>query len=130
LIVETTFLVDLERELRRDVDGPALELLDRLGAQPLYLTFTIAGELAAGVSLSERARWEELLSPFHVLACNQEVAWRYGTTYRYLQQQGRLIGGNDLWIAAAALAYAMPIVTRNIEHFRRVPGLEVIPYAE
>lgn len=128
VILETTFLIDLERELVRGVAGPAHSLLERLARQPLYLTFTIAGELAAGVSLSERSRWEELISPFHILACTQDVAWQYGSTYRYLRQQGLLIGGNDLWIAAAALAYAMPLVTRNVEHYRRVPGLEVVAY--
>ncbi len=128
LILETTFLIDLERELLRGAAGPAQRLLERLSRQPLHLTFTIAGELAAGVSLSDRSRWEELISPFHVLACTHDVAWRYGTTYRYLRQQGLLIGGNDLWIAAAALAYDMPLVTRNVEHYRRVPGLEVVDY--
>jgi predicted nucleic acid-binding protein len=39
-----------------------------------------------------------------------------------------LIGSNDLWIAATALAYGMPVVTHNVEHYRRVPGLEVMAY--
>jgi predicted nucleic acid-binding protein len=38
------------------------------------------------------------------------------------------IGANDLWIAAAALAYGMPVVTRNLEHYRRVPDLQVEAY--
>jgi predicted nucleic acid-binding protein len=39
-----------------------------------------------------------------------------------------LIGANDLWIAATGLAYRLPIVTRNVEHYRRVPNLRVITY--
>jgi predicted nucleic acid-binding protein len=35
---------------------------------------------------------------------------------------------NDLWIAATALANGMPVVTRNVKHFQRVPGLSVISY--
>lgn len=50
--------------------------------------------------------------------------------YRYLQRNNMLIGSNDLWIAATAVAHAMPIVTRNRAHFSRVPGVEVIAYAE
>ena len=130
VILETTFLIDLERELLRGEAGAAQRLLERYASQPLYLTFTIAGELAAGVSLSDRARWEELIAPFHVLACTHEVSWQYGVTYRYLRQQGLLIGGNDLWIAASALAYRMPLVTRNVEHYRRVPGIEVVGYPD
>jgi hypothetical protein len=86
VILETTFFIDLERELRRGSEGPAQRMLVRLPTQSLYLTFTIASELAAGASLSERSRWEELIAPFHVLASSQEVAWQYGTTYRYLRQ--------------------------------------------
>ena len=39
-----------------------------------------------------------------------------------------LIGANDLWIGAAGLAYGIPVVTRNLDHFRRIPRLEVISY--
>ena len=45
---------------------------------------------------------------------------------RDLAANGQLIGGNDLWIAATSLAHGMPLVTRNGDHFKRVPGLEVI----
>ena len=48
--------------------------------------------------------------------------------YRHLHDNGRLIGANDLWIAATGLAHHMPVVTRNVEHFRRVPDLEVESY--
>lgn len=46
----------------------------------------------------------------------------------HLRDNGNLIGANDLWIAATGLAYEMPVVTRNVEHFKRVPGLEVESY--
>ncbi len=128
LILETTFLIDLEREHTRGTPGPAVAFLERHEDDRLYITFTIAGELAAGVSLSERVRWEEFLAPFHVLALNADVSWEYGRAYRYLADNGLLIGGNDLWIAATAVAHDMPVVTRNVQHYRRVPGLEVVDY--
>ncbi len=124
LILETTFLVDLEREHHR-APGPAVAFLEVNEDARLYLPFIVAGELAAGASLSNRARWEAFLAPFFVLPATPDVSWEYGRTYRYLQENGRLIGGNDLWIAATGLAYRMPVVTRNVEHYRRVPGLEV-----
>ena len=128
LILETTYLIDLERELRRGPPGVAVALLEREADSPLYVTFTSAGELAAGASLSERARWEEFLSPFRVLPVTSDVCWRYGEIYRYLQRNGMLIGSNDLWIAATAVANEMSLVTRNQLHFSRVPGIEVVVY--
>lgn len=127
LILETTFLIDLEREHHRSA-GHAVAFLEANEGARLYLPFVVAGELAAGVSLSSRTRWESFLAPFFVLPSTPDVSWEYGRAFRYLKDNGRLIGGNDLWIAATALAYGMPVVTRNVEHYRRVPGLEVEEY--
>ncbi len=128
LILETTFLIDLEREHHRGRPGPAVTFLEANGEARLYLSFVVAGELAAGISMRDRARWEAFLSPFYVLPSTPEVSWHYGRAYRHLHDNGRLIGANDLWIAATGLAHHMPVVTRNLEHFRRVPGLEVESY--
>ncbi len=128
LILETSFLVDLERELIAGRAGPAQLFLESHQAQKLHITFTVAGELADGPRMNVRATWNELVSPFEVLLCTPEVSWRYGRLYRYLSDNGLLIDANDLWIAATALASGMPVVTRNKRHFARVPELDVIGY--
>ena len=129
LILETTFLIDLERELLGGEAGPAHGLLERNREAPLAVTLTTLGELAAGARASDRTRWEELVRPFEVLPCTPDVCWRYGQTYRYLKTNGLLIGTNDLWIGATALVAGRPLVTRNVGEFRRIPGLEVMDYA-
>jgi predicted nucleic acid-binding protein len=129
LILETTFLIDLERELTRNRPGPAHRFLESHASHRLYITHTIAGELAAGTSLDDRERWEEFIAPFQLLTCTRDVCWEYGRSYRYLQDNGLLIGNNDLWIAATALAYRLPVVTRNAKHYRRVPALMVEEYS-
>jgi len=127
LILETTFLIDFERERRRR-EGPTLDFLSGNADRRLLITHTIAGELACGVSLSSTDRWKAFIRPFRILQQNAEVDWRYGQLYRYLKEQGRLIGSNDLWIAATALVHGCPVVTANADHFRRVPDLEVLTY--
>ena len=79
--------------------------------------------------MNEPSIWERLIEPFQVLGCTPEVTWRYGRLYRYLRANGLLIDANDLWIAATALAFDLPVVTRNQRHFARVPELDVIGYA-
>lgn len=128
LILETTFLIDLEREHQRGRPGPALAFLEANPDARLYLPFIVAGELAAGLSMRDRARWEAFLAPLYVLPSSPEVSWQYGRAARHLHDTGATIGANDLWIAATGLAYGMPVVTRNAAHFRRVPGLEVEAY--
>jgi tRNA(fMet)-specific endonuclease VapC len=128
LILETTFLMDLEREAHRGTPGPAHAFLQAHGDTRLSLTLTTAGELAAGLDRRERSRWENLLRAFILLPIDPEVCWRYGQTFRYLKDNGLLIGSNDLWIAATALVQDLPVVTRNTRDFSRVPGLGLVPY--
>jgi len=129
LILETTFLIDLEREILRSAPGPAHAFLKDHSGHRLYITFAVAGELAAGPSVHERDRWERFIAPFFLLPCSQDVCWEYGRTYRFLRDNGLQIGSNDLWIAATGLAHGMPVVTRNERHYRRVPGLRVRTYS-
>lgn len=128
MILETTFLVDLEREISRSVSGPAQEFLESHADEQLFITLTIAGELAGGPRVEHRDSWEELLSLFRILSSNLDVCWEYGRASRFLRENGLLIGTNDLWIAAAGLAYGQPVVTRNVRHFSRIPGLTVQTY--
>ena len=128
LILETTFLIDLEREAGRNKVGPAEKFLANYSGYRLYVTFTIAGEVAAGISMRNKSKWEDFLKPFYVLPWTPDVSWEYGGSYRYLSENGLLIGSNDLWIAATAIVYNIPLVTRNVRHFQRVPELKLISY--
>ena len=128
MILETTFLIDLERELARGEIGPAQHFLDRHPDETMHVTFTIAGEMVAGLPERAERAWADFLRPFTVLPATQEVCWTYGQTYRFLRRAGLLIGTNDLWIGATALAFRQAIVTRNVRDFERIPGLTVLGY--
>jgi len=123
LILESGFLVDFERRAQQ-----ARRLLARYEGDTFYITPTIAGEMAAGRSMRNRERWRNFVGRYHILPIDEDAQWHYGVTYRYLQANGLLIGANDLFIAAVALANQMPVVTGNARHYGRVPGLEVIEY--
>jgi len=128
LILDTNFVITAEREARRGEAGRADGFLAGHPDGRFYITFTVAGELACGRSAAARRDWERLCGPYPVLPWTMEVSWLYGQVYRILAEQGRLIGGNDLWIAATALAHGFGVVTDNLSEFRRVPGLEVKGY--
>ncbi|HRG57101.1 MAG TPA: type II toxin-antitoxin system VapC family toxin, partial [Lacunisphaera sp.] len=58
----------------------------------------------------------------------EHVAWIASRLSRDLDRRGLPIGDNDIWIAATALAYRLPLVSRNARHFDRVPGLNIEEY--
>lgn len=129
LILDTNFIITAERDARRGVAGSRTDQF--LAGRPdesLFITFTVAGELACGQSAARRVDWERLCRPYPVLPWTQEISWQYGEIYRVLASDGRLIGINDMWIAATALANDLGVVTSNQDEFERVPGLVVICY--
>lgn len=128
LILDTNFVITAEREARRGLPGRADGFLACHSNETFFITFTVAGELACGQSAAQRVDWERLCRPYPVLPWTREVSWQYGEIYRGLAADGRLIGTNDLWIAATALAHGMSVVTNNQDEFGRVPGLVVITF--
>jgi tRNA(fMet)-specific endonuclease VapC len=96
-------------------------------ADRVYLVSVVVGELSYGAQKSGRpranlARIEALASRLPVLACDVEVAWRYGEIKRGLRDKGRPIPENDIWIAAAAIEHNLTLVTRD-GHFAEIAGL-------
>lgn len=103
---------------------------ERLKPGQLIMSAITYGELSYGVSKStQRAQaftqLEELIQDVAV----QELDWRAGEAYgeirATLEKQGRLIGNNDLWIGAHALALKLTLVTNNEREFKRIPRLSV-----
>ena len=88
------------------------------------------GELCLGTEQSRdpesaRANLDTLteIAPVRLLPAN--AVGEYARIRHHLATAGRLIGGNDLWIAAHALAEEAVLVTSNEREFRRVPGLRM-----
>ena len=64
------------------------------------------------------------------LSLPETAAEAYGTIRAELEAKGEMIGNNDLWIAAHALASKLTLVTNNEREFRRVRGLKVQNWAK
>ena len=50
---------------------------------------------------------------------------KYGEIRWLLESKGQKIGDMDTFIAATALEEDLIIVTGNVEHFSRIPGLKI-----
>jgi len=128
LILDTEFVIALERERKRKQEGPAKCFLRQHVQDHFFITFTVAGELACGRSVAAKQAWQRLCRPFFILPWNAEISWIYGENFRQLQASGNLIGSNDLWIAATALTRKATLVSNNLRDFRRIPELEIVGY--
>ena len=86
------------------------------------------GEFTEGFSNPEDPLLQTVRTHHHLLPIDDRTALAYGRIVRALRQEGRLIGTNDLWIAATSVRYALLLVTENAAQFGRVTGLEVTTY--
>ncbi len=126
MILDTNVLIRLERELRKGEAGPATKFLESLPQGRICITPTIAGEFCSGISMADRGIWDEALAPYEMLEITPETAWVYGAVYRDLAPRGKLMGTNDLWIAATALTHGLPLATGNVREFGRVQRLVLV----
>jgi predicted nucleic acid-binding protein len=60
-----------------------------------------------------------------VIPYDLDVARVYGATQARLENEGRVLADADLQIAATALHHDLELVTGNLRHFRRIPGLRI-----
>lgn len=60
-----------------------------------------------------------------VLQLTDEAIVKASDIYAFLRQRGELIGDADILIAATALTDGLCVATNNLEHFRRIPELQI-----
>lgn len=73
--------------------------------------------------IKESSKVRLLLENLLILPFTGETSSYAATIRASLEADGNPIGPMDLLIAATALENSLPIVTNNLEEFRRVPGL-------
>lgn len=127
LLFDTCFLIDLVREMKRGA-GKAHAFLSENADAIACISWTVAGEFAEGFEDVRDPACVAMLERFEILCMDEGTAGQYARITARLRQENQLIGTNDLWIAAAAVAHGLEVVTINVAHFGRVSGLAVRGY--
>jgi len=116
-------------DLVRRPHGRIAAKIAEIGEQQVATSIIVAAELRYGAAKkgSPRlsAQLEPILGSLDVTALEPPADVAYGDLCAALEKSGRLIGLNDLLIAAQSLALEMVLVTDNPGEFERVDGLKV-----
>lgn len=104
--------------------------LDKLGPNKVVICSVVRGELLFGARKSAQLeknlrRVSEFCKGLESLPYDDKATDFYGTNRAILERAGTKIGEADLMISSIALAYDLPVITRNVREFTRVPGLRV-----
>ena len=113
--------------LVRNPQGRVADRLKAVGEQNICTSIIVAAELRYGTTKKASPRLtaqvEAVLSVIDTLPLDSPADEIYGSIRTQLELVGTPIGGNDLLIAAQALALDHTLVTDNDQEFSRVRDL-------
>jgi tRNA(fMet)-specific endonuclease VapC len=122
-LLDTNIVSDLVRHPQ----GRVTEHISRVGEAQICTSIIVAAELRYGATKrgSPRlaAQLDTVLGGLDVLPFEAPADVAYGMIRTRLEQAGTPIGGNDLLLAAQAIALGCTIVTDNESEFARIDGL-------
>lgn len=103
---------------------------DQAGAQALCLSTIVLAELYFGAArhpkgASIRQEIDDFVSRLSVIPWDEKAADHYGQIRAALEKDGNPIGAMDMLIAAHARSQGATLVSNNIRHLDKVPGLVV-----
>lgn len=110
--------------------GPIEQRLSQVLPAEILLCSVVKAELWYGAHKYERKERRlmvlaALFGQFISLPFDDDAALQYGEIRHELEIQGRVIGPNDLQIAAICRARGITLVSANTNEFGRVAGLRV-----
>jgi tRNA(fMet)-specific endonuclease VapC len=114
-------------DLVRHPQGRISKRIRAVGEAQICTSIIVAAELRYGATKKGSPRLatqlEAVLGALDILPFEVPADTAYGVIRTRLEQIGRPIGGNDLLIAAQAVALGYTIVTDNEGEFARIDGL-------
>jgi len=107
-----------------------LRRLQRVPLDEVCISVITKSELFYGVEVSPRREQDEaavnaFLNYVEVLDFSDPAATHYAEIRADLKKRGRMIGANDLFIAAHARSNALTLITNNTKEFGRVRNLKL-----
>src|SRR3990167_4799090 len=107
-----------------------LERFRQISVDEIGMSLITYSELLFGAEKSNQAECalkiiEELSLMIPPLPLPLDVGKHYAKIRTTLEKQGNIIGNNDLWIAAHAMAINAILVTNNVNEFARIKSLSI-----
>jgi tRNA(fMet)-specific endonuclease VapC len=134
-LLDTTVYVDIHGRGGAKRRAEAEEMTRRLlrDGETLVTSRLNVAEIYVGLELGDDPAYEKLAMENYfawvaVLDFDDAAARQYARVRAALQKSGNLVGDMDILIGAVALANGHAVVTRNTDHFAKMPGLTVIGY--
>ena len=119
--LDSNVVIDIIRGKYPDL----IEHFKKLKSSEIAIPSIVIAELEFGAAHSDdyakrRKQYLEVTAPYNIIDFSEKEASSYGKIREQLTKDGKLIGPNDMLIAATALANEAVLVTHNTDEFSRV----------
>ncbi len=122
--LDTDILVGLLRgEPEAIAKISTLETTETISTTPINATELFKGAYRSKYSQENVKLVHELIDNLKLLEFDRNSAKSSGRIIEELRKDGKEIGDMDSMIGGIVLANAETLITRNLEHFNRIPGL-------
>lgn len=81
---------------------------------------------AVGHRMKRQRFVEQIFATFEIVSYTEQSAFEHARLWAELETSGRIIGPNDMILAATAFERGDAVATFNHRHFQAVTGLKVI----
>ena len=123
VLVDTSILIDFFRKS----DKTNSRLFKLVTEDFIFCISAITEfEIHIGTTPDQTDYWEDFLFRTQVLAFDKEVARAAVDISKSLKKRSKLIGMADIFIAATAVHYSLPLATLNVKHFERIEELQLL----
>ncbi|MBF0546391.1 MAG: type II toxin-antitoxin system VapC family toxin [Candidatus Riflebacteria bacterium] len=107
-----------------------LKKLKSLKPEEIKIPSIVKAELLLGVEKSQKKEenqkiYNRFLEPFEVVSFDDQAAIIYAKIRASLEKRGRIIGPNDMIIAATVMAKRGTLITHNVKEFKKIAGLQL-----
>jgi len=134
LVLDSSAVIVAERK-KQPVTDFIEAILTAHGPLELSLSPVTVAELVHGIyraktpEAAQRRREyiEELVSLVPVHPATNKTAWLVGQIEGQEAAKGNVLPFNDLMIAVAAIEQGYAVLTGNLRHLQKIPGLIVVP---
>ncbi len=125
-LLDTCFLMDLQREWVKAQPGRAMQYLESHPQEEFAISVITGLEFLEGYE--EQPEGERFLAPFRQIDFAGQASRMAARLRRDLRRRGKLMGDFDILIAVTALHESLALVTNNTRHFNGVPALRIESY--